>query len=161
MDIDSPGEAAEPWFANLAVHERGIERSSWPRDSEYIPGRPQRTRGRRHYLDIQMGEFHGEISRRMDTNYAHRMCATPFSQLGLSHLCWQATVLLTANLALLAVPSVSSPPAGSQSNFAQIFSEISIIVSLASIGCVSVLRTSWIKGRPRVIPKVHLLNSMC
>ena len=61
----------------------------------------------------------------------------------------EATVLLAANLAFLAIPSVE---AGSGAAW---FSQISIFASLASIGSVyPFLRSDWVKPCPHLIPQV-------
>ena len=62
---------------------------------------------------------------------------------------FEATVLLAANLAFLAIPSVDAE------SWPAIFSQISIFASLASIGSgYPFLRSDWIKPCPQLIPQV-------
>ena len=61
----------------------------------------------------------------------------------------EATVLLAANLAFMAIPSVDAE------SWPALFSQISIFASLASIGSgYPFLRIDWVKPCPHLIPQV-------
>lgn len=70
----------------------------------------------------------------------------------------KATVLLTANIAVLAIPSMDAPQDELGPNLAQRFSQTSTVAALASIGCgYYVLRKRWTNSPPQCITRVRKL----